>query len=197
MLWHVCIHMCVHSCLFPHAYMMHDVHASCVFLCVCVCTYVCVCITPGEKPCFRLCVTASQIKTCQPCSPAPATSPLFLLILFCHLSLFIPSLHPCCSLKQAPALISQKNNWEVCRLQYDGLPLSPSGLLQQCQLPLEETPGTRAKSNYLYHWLFFSVCLPFSFYSHSKILIYLPTYLHNPPLTYLPTYLPTYLAILY
>lgn len=83
-------------------------HATSVFMCMCM-------YKPRGETRFKVeCDSQpySQIKTCQPCSPAP---------LFLHLfSLSIRFLHPYCSLKQVPALISQKNNWEVYHLQYPG-----------------------------------------------------------------------------
>lgn len=161
--------MCVHCCLFPHTYMMHDVYKCMQVVCSCMC--VCVWKSPGEKPCLKLCVTASHPARSRPVShatqpqPHPFCSSSSSSSFLPFLSLHPTSLLPCCSLKQAAALISQKNNWEVCLLQYAGPPLRPSGSLQQCQLPLGGTPGARAKSNYLYHRLFFSVCLPFSFFT--------------------------------
>ena len=129
---HMFVNMCAHCCLLPYAYMM-----QCVFVCVHV-------QAPGNWT-YVVCDSQPfcQIKTCQPCNPTlgyfptvpPPPPPLFSSILS------LLSLYPCCSLKQAPALISQKNNWEVCRLQYSGSPLPPSRSLQQCQHP------------YLYHRL--------------------------------------------
>lgn len=150
-------HMCTFFCLHMLTWFV-QVHATSVFMCMCM-------YKPWGETQFKVeCDNQPycQIKTCQPCSPAP---------LFLHLfSLSVPFLHPYCSLKQVPALISQKNNWEVYHLQYPGPrlppPHCPSRSLQQCQLPLEGMLCAGAKCNHVYHWLIFSassVCFPLSF----------------------------------